>query len=65
MVKFEVKDMNCGHCAGSITKAIKEVDPQAEVNIDLASKTVNVNANASAETIKKAMEEAGFTPTLS
>ena len=65
MVKFEVKDMSCGHCAGSITKAIKEVDPQAEVNIDLASKTVNVNANASAETIKKAMEEAGFTPTLS
>lgn len=62
MLKFEVKDMSCGHCAGSITRAIKEVDPQADVNVDLDGKVVSINTNADAAKIKNAIDEAGFTP---
>ena len=31
MIAFEVKDMTCGHCAGTITKAVAAVDQGAKV----------------------------------
>jgi len=31
---FQVNDMNCGHCAGAITKAMKSVEHAAGVTID-------------------------------
>ena len=35
MIEFQVNDMTCGHCAGVITKALKSVDPTAQVEIDI------------------------------
>ncbi|MFO0490233.1 MAG: heavy-metal-associated domain-containing protein, partial [Curvibacter sp.] len=31
---FTVTGMTCGHCEKSVTRAIKQVDPQAEVRIE-------------------------------
>ena len=42
-MKFHSPDMTCGHCASVITKAIKSVDPVAEVKVDLKTRTGNVN----------------------
>ena len=62
-IRFDVQDMSCGHCVRSITEALKEIDPQAQVAIDLASKRVEItSANASAQALGKAIAEAGFTP---
>ena len=63
MISFEVNDMTCGHCASTITKAVKKADPQAQVQIDLAAHRVNVVAgNADTQELSDAITEAGYTP---
>ena len=62
MQHYHVEDMTCGHCASTITKAVQGVDPQARVEIDIAAKSVKVEADASAEAIQAAIADAGYTP---
>jgi len=62
MFEFNVADMSCGHCAGVITKAVKEVEPQAIVEVDLAAKKVRVDGASNADVIRNAISSAGFTP---
>ncbi|WP_326538028.1 heavy-metal-associated domain-containing protein [Pseudorhodoferax sp.] len=63
MQVFDVKDMSCGHCVASITKAVQAADPQARVEIDLARHRVQVEpGRADAATIRQAIAAAGFTP---
>jgi copper chaperone len=63
VIAFEVSDMSCGHCVSAITKAVKQVDEDAQVRIDLATHRVEVEpAEASAEDLAQAIEEAGYTP---
>ncbi len=63
MTSFEVKDMTCGHCVSTITKAVAAVDPGAKVHIDLATHRVNIDAtDAAAATLSDAIREAGYTP---
>ena len=47
-MKFNVPDMTCGHCVATITRAVKAVDPAAEVKADLAGKTVTVETSVPA-----------------
>jgi copper chaperone len=60
MINFNVPGMTCGHCARTITDAVREIDPAAEVNIDLASKNVAVTSSAQPERLKAAIENAGY-----
>ena len=63
MIAFEVNDMTCGHCVSSITKALKAVDREATVQIDLAAHRVSVEpARAGADALEAAIREAGYTP---
>lgn len=63
MTTFEVKDMTCGHCVSTITKALTAVDPGAKVQIDLASHRVVVDSTeADAAKLSDAIKEAGYTP---
>jgi copper chaperone len=62
MFEFTVADMSCGHCVSAITKAVKEVEPQAVVEVDLAAKTVRVDGTSNADGIRDAISRAGFTP---
>lgn len=62
MIAFEVQDMTCGHCAATITKAVKAVDPAAEVKIDLEAHRVQVETRKGAEEIAGAIREEGYTP---
>jgi copper chaperone len=63
MVKFQIEDMTCGHCAGKITKAIKFVEADAEVVIDLQNHVVTVEG-ADAGEVEAAIKDAGYTPVL-
>jgi copper chaperone len=54
--------MSCGHCVKAVTEAVKEVDPQARVNVDLASKKVSVESQAAREKLVGALAEAGYAP---
>ncbi len=63
MITFEVQDMSCGHCVSTITQAVKALDAQARVQIDLASHRVQIEpASADAAALGEAIAEAGFTP---
>jgi copper chaperone len=65
MFVFEVKDMTCGHCSGTITRALKSTDNDAKVAIDLARHLVAVeSANADRDELGAAIASAGYTPVL-
>ena len=34
MITFQINDMTCGHCASTITKAVKATDTNAKVTVD-------------------------------
>jgi copper chaperone len=57
---FQVQGMTCGHCVGAVTEAVKSVDPQAEVRIDLASGKVEVQSQQDHAAIARAIEEEGY-----
>ena len=58
---FQVQGMSCGHCVGAVTQAIKAVDPQAEVKVDLASGKVEVQSQQPAAALAAAIREEGYT----
>jgi copper chaperone len=60
MVQFQVNGMTCGGCARSVTNAVKGVDGQAKVDVDLATKLVTVETTAQARAIADAIEAAGY-----
>jgi len=62
MIEFKVTDMTCGHCASTITKAVKELDAGAKLDISLAEHLVRVDSKASREDLQHAIAEAGYTP---
>ena len=62
MIEFNVPAMSCGHCAGAITQALKLVDPQVRVEVDLSGKTVKVESTVSPKAIASALADAGYPP---
>ena len=62
MIEFTVNDMTCGHCASTITRAVKEVDGQGRCEIDLSVHRVRIASQHPAAEFQAAIEEAGFTP---
>lgn len=60
MMRLSVPDMTCGHCVATVTKAIRTLDPSAEVKADLGSRTVTVETSAPATAVAKALEDAGY-----
>ena len=60
MLKFEVEGMTCGHCAQAVTKAVKALDPGAEVTVDLSAKQVLAQTQADAKAVAAAIVDAGY-----
>ncbi len=57
---FQVAGMSCSHCAGAVTQAVKSLDPQADVKVDLASGKVEVQSQQDRSAIARAIEEEGY-----
>jgi copper chaperone len=63
MISFEVKDMTCGHCVSSITRAVRSIDQDAKVQVDLATHRVRIEPSRSdAIQLRDAIQQAGYTP---
>lgn len=58
---LKVPSIACNVCAETITKAIKNEQPSAQVNIDVAGKIVTVETDAPETQIKNAIISAGHT----
>lgn len=59
-MEFELKDMSCGHCVATVTKTVKLLDPEARVEIDLATRKVTVETGKDRKSIADALAEAGY-----
>lgn len=60
MQRYSVPDMTCGHCVKTIEKAVKGVDPQAEVTADIAAQEITVRSDAAEARITDAIRSAGY-----
>jgi copper chaperone len=58
-IELKVPSMVCEGCVETITKAIATHEPEAKVNIDLATKKVIVDTQASEESIKQIIVATG------
>ncbi len=60
MQTFQVKGMTCAHCERAVTQAIRALDADARVRVDLARGLVEVDAALEAEAIREAIREEGY-----
>jgi copper chaperone len=60
MIELRVEGMTCGHCVSAVTRAVKTVDPEANVQVDLGTGRVRVDGRSSADALGKAIAEAGY-----
>ena len=60
MIELRVTGMTCGHCVSAVTRAVKAVDPEASVQVDLGAGRVRVDGRSSADALGKAIAEAGY-----
>ncbi len=63
MIELKVEGMTCNHCVQAVTRAVKSVDPGADVRVDLEGGTVKVDGQGSAEALSLAIREAGYAAT--
>lgn len=62
MLEFDIASLSCGHCARAVTEAVHELDPAAQVQVDLATKHVQVQTAAPREQVAAKLAEAGYPP---
>ena len=58
--EFTVTGMTCGHCEAAVTRAIKQLDAQAQVQIERAQNRVQVESTQAREAIAAAIREEGY-----
>lgn len=59
-MQFHIKNMSCGGCARSVTKAIQSVDAQAKVTIDPDTRKVEVASMRPRADFEMALQRAGY-----
>jgi copper chaperone len=57
---FTVTGMTCGHCEMAVKRALKQLDPQAEVTIDRSRNEVQVDSSQPREALARAIAEEGY-----
>lgn len=57
---FIVTGMTCGHCEKAVMRAVKQIDPQAEVKIDRLTSKVEVISDHARELLVNAIVEEGY-----
>jgi copper chaperone len=60
MLTLKVSGMTCGGCINAVTRAVQAQDPQAKVQVDLASQTVNLETSLTLTQASQLITDAGF-----
>ncbi|MDO5102862.1 MAG: heavy-metal-associated domain-containing protein [Lautropia sp.] len=60
MIQFQIPDMSCKHCERAVTEAVKQVDPNASLTVDLDNRQVTIGSSTEAAAFAKALSEAGY-----
>ncbi|HEU5062012.1 MAG TPA: heavy-metal-associated domain-containing protein [Solirubrobacterales bacterium] len=60
---LNVPEMSCGHCVAAVSGAVEQVAGVSAVDVDLASKRVEVTGEGlERNTVAAAVREAGYEP---
>lgn len=62
MQEFVIQSMSCGGCASRIAQAVKNLDAQAKIEVDLPSRTVRIESTEDRAAVTEALTEAGYPP---
>ena len=57
---FTVTGMTCGHCEKAVTRAVRQLDPQAEVHIDRPNNQVEVESAQTREALARVIADEGY-----
>lgn len=58
---YQVTGMTCGHCAQAVTTEVSAIDGVTDVQVDVASGSVEVTGEGvSEEAVRVAVDEAGY-----
>lgn len=60
MTTLLVKNMTCGSCARHITQAVKALDPDAQLTIDIPARKVSIDSTQSVGDLVKAIEAVDY-----
>ncbi len=60
MIELQVEGMSCNHCVSKVTRAIRELDAHAKVDVDLKSRTVRIESVTGPAEISSALSDAGY-----
>ena len=57
---FTVTGMTCGHCEMAVKRAVKAIDPLAEITADRTQNKVEVQSDLPRESLAKVIAEEGY-----
>jgi len=57
---FTVTGMTCGHCEKAVTRAVKQLDPQAEVRIDRPNNKVEIESGQPRDALARVIADEGY-----
>jgi copper chaperone len=60
MIELTVEKMKCGGCSANVERAIRTLDPEARVTVDLSSKKVQVEGQMDAAVLVDTVSKAGY-----
>ena len=60
MIELRVENMTCGHCVSAVTRAVKSVDPDAAVQVDLRNSGVTIDGKGAEDALIRALNAAGY-----
>ena len=60
MTRFHIADMSCGHCRATIEKTVTDLDDDAELEFDMETREVAIDASIPLDALKAALASAGY-----
>ena len=60
MITFKVDGMSCAHCVAAVERAVRSVEPGAEVSVDLETGTVAIETGGEPGRFADALRGEGY-----
>ena len=64
MITLSVEKVKCGGCAANVKQAVLAKDPQAQVQVDVANKQVEIDSRLDGHTLATIVSQAGYPASL-
>jgi copper chaperone len=61
-IELTLSDRTCGHCAKTVTATVQQVDPAAQLTIDLPTHKVVIESQLPQQAFAAALAEEGYAP---